>query len=546
MQQIASCKYAKEKMLMKKMLSLVLALMFLMALSTTALADGLLPLAEPMEFTVVVKQGAQDLSTDYGEKLCYIQLADKTNVKINWMPFKSTAYGEKVTQMIAANDLPDAFAGGSFDVTNNYEVLLDISPYLEEYMPNWNRHLNENPLLRDTLTMTDGGIYCLPVGAGPNDSSLGLSIINSGMLYVNDEFLNNYLDGKVPTSLDELYAALVIAKNNDINGNGVADEIPLLACNNYRGGLDDMFRFFGLPLYYMNYVAYTDDTQKEITFLANTDAYKDALTTLSQWYAEGLINSDVYSMTYDDYSTRFYEDSSMVAFCINYTPDMCFSNGLSNWTPIVYLDNGDYDKVVVSHADYEQLEGMALTTKCENPEVLLSFIDAINDDFETWAQWRYGNKDEIWCYAEDGEHYYTYVMGKGLETGLAYGKFRQTYSAHLYGLSYGGIYETLKLEDPATEVKGNGRSFFYKAVAEQLDESTIHSSVIRHGYWDADLTEELSDKETEINTYCDRFKAEAVAHGITDESWDAYIKQLQRMDLDGYIDLFNQYLTRND
>ena len=531
---------------MKRTIAILLTAILLLCAAGTALADGLFPLSEPMTFSVVVKQGAQDLSTDYGEKKCYQELSAKTNVMIDWMPFKSTSYAEKVTQMIAGNTLPDAFAGGSFDVVNNYEVLLDLTPYLEEYMPNWNRYLNENPLIKDMLTMTDGGIYCLPVAAGPNDSGKGLSIINTGMLYVNDTFLANYLGGKIPASIDELHDALIIARDNDINGNGATDEIPLLACNNYRGGLDDMFRFFGVPLYTSNYTAYTDETQKNVGFIADKDNYREALTVLAKWYEEGLINTDVYSMTYDDYSTRFYEDSSMVAFCINYCPDMCFKDGLSNWTPIVYLENGDHEKLVMSHSDFEALEGMAVTTACKNPEVLLSFIDAINDDFETWAQWRYGNKDEIWCYAEDGVHYYTYLMGAALDSGLAYGKYRQTYSAHLNGLSYGGIYELLKLDDPKTEVKGAGRAFFYKTVADQLDDATIHYTVVRHGYWDADQLEELSDKETEINTYCNRFKAESIVHGITDETWNTYLSTLKRMDVDGYLDLFNEYLTRND
>ncbi|MBQ1890512.1 MAG: hypothetical protein II160_07410, partial [Selenomonas sp.] len=82
--------------------------------------------------------------------------------------------------------------------------------------------------------------------------------------------------------------------------------------------------------------------------------------------------------------------------------------------------------------------------------------------------------------------------------------------------------------------------------ADQLEDETIHYTVVRHGYWDADQLEELSDKETEINTYCNRFKAESIVHGITDETWNTYLNTLKRMDVDGYLDLFNEYLTRND
>ena len=342
-----------------------------------------------------------------------------------------------------------------------------------------------------------------------------------------------------------MYAALQIARDNDINGNGEKDEIPLLCCNDYKP-LDVLGQLWGMGRRKGNYVQYAEDG-KTVEFVANTEAYKAWLETMSKWYAEGLINSDVYSMTYDEFSTRFMNDSSMVAFCINFTPDMSFGDGLSNWTPILYLDNPGYDNVYVNMANYECLEGMAITTACKNPEVLMAFIDAINDDFETWAQWRYGNKGEIWDYAEDGYHYYTYLMGKGLESGLTYGKYRQTYGAHLYGLSFGGIFEDRKLEDPATEVKGAARAYIYKAIDEMILPETVVQSVLRYGYWDEDKAEELDELELALNSYCDQFKANAIVRTFTDADWDKYCQELNtKLDLEDYMALFNEYMTRND
>lgn len=531
---------------MKKTLAFLLAALLTLSVAGACLAEVTFPLSEPVTFRIVVKQGAQDLSTDYAEKKCYQELSAKTNVVIDWMEFKTTSYAEKVVQMIGANDLPDAISGGSMDVMANYEVLVDLRPYLESCMPNWKAYLDAHPEVTDIITMTDGGIYALPVATG-SEPRVGITSLNGGMLFVNDTFLNEQLGGKIPQTMDEFYAALKIAKTTDFNGNGLGDEIPLLACNNYREGLDDFFRFYGLALSNGEYIAYGDDTKKSVEFLANQEAYKACLRMLNQWYTEGLINSDVYSMSYDEYSTRFFDDSSMVAFCINYSPDQTFSNGLTDWTPILYLENGEYENVIVSRASYECKEGFAITKACKNPEILCAFVDAINDDFETWAQWRYGNKDEIWAYAEDGVHYYTYLMGKGLETGLSYGKTRQTYSAHLFGPSFGGIYEELKIEDPATEVKGAGRAFYYKYIESLIKPETVRETVLRYGYWEEDLDEELDDLNTQINTFCAAFKANAVVKGFTDADWDAYVKQLNtKLQLNDYIDLYNQYLTRND
>lgn len=527
---------------MKRLTVFLLAMLMLLS-STAGLAEVVFPLEETVEFTVVVKQGPQDLSINYADKLGYKLLNEKTNVVINWMPFKGSTYNEKVTQMIGGNDLPDAFAGGSLDVMNNYEIYVDLLPYMEEYMPNWYKYLNEHPQEKDYLTL-NGSIYCLPVAAGA-EPRIGITALNSGVLYINDTFCNDYLGGKAPTTMEEFYNALVTAKTNDINGNGLGDEIPLLACNNYRQGLDALIRFFGVATS-GEYVQYAED-QKHVEFFGNSENYKAALQTLSKWYAEGLINSDVYSMTYDEYSTRFNADSSMIAFCTNYTPDMTFANGLSNWTPIVFLDNPGYENIVVSKTSYECLEGMAITTACKNPEILMAFIDAINDDFEMWTQWRYGNKGEIWDYAEDGHHYYTYLMGSAVDSGLAYGKYRQTYSMHLFGLSFGGIYEDRKVEDPATEVKGAGRAWVYKTLEEMIKPEWVRNAVLRYGYWDEDLSMELDELGLAINTYCDAFKANAVVKGFTDADWDSYCNDLdKKLDLERYMELYNGYMTRND
>lgn len=532
---------------MKKLTAILLALLMLVSCVPGLAEIGEVvkfPLAEPMEFDVVVRQGAQDLSTDYSSKLCYQQLSEKTNVVINWMAFRGGSYGEKVVQMIGGNDLPDVFTGGMLDVMNNYEVYVDLLPYMEAgHMPNWYAYLKAHPEEMDYL-MLDGGIYCLPVSAGA-EPRLSINGLNGGIFYINNTFCANFLDGKVPTTIDELYEALKIARDNDINGNGEKDEIPILCCNGYKP-LDVLGQFWGMGRRGGNYVQYTEDG-KTVEFVANTEAYKSWLQTMSKWYAEGLINSDVYSLPYDEFSTRFVNDSSMIAFCLNFTPDMSFSDGLSNWTPILYLDNPGYENVYVNNANYECLEGMAITKACKNPEVIMAFIDAINDDFETWAQWRYGNKGEIWDYADDGYHYYTYLMGKALDSGLGYGKYRQTYGAHCFGLSFGGIYEDRKVEDPATEVPGAARAYIYKLIDDMIRPETVVQGVNRYGYWDEEKTEELDELELALNTYCDQFKANAIVHGFTDADWDKYCQELNdKLDVETYMTLFNEYMTRND
>ena len=138
-------------------------------------------------------------------------------------------------------------------------------------------------------------------------------------------------------------------------------------------------------------------------------------------------------------------------------------------------------------------------------------------------------------------------MGAGVDTGLTYGKLRQTYSAHLYGLSFGGIYDELMREDPKTEVKGGGRPYVYKYIEDNIRPDTVRSAVLRYGYWDEDLSMELDEMNTAISTYCDTFKANAIVKGFTDADWDNYCKELDsRLRLEDYLALYNAYLGRGE
>ncbi|MGN0747189.1 MAG: extracellular solute-binding protein, partial [Aristaeellaceae bacterium] len=505
-----------------------------------ALAEISFPLDEPMTFDIIVKQSANDIGTNYGDKPCIQRMTEDTNVQINWTAYNGSTWNDKVTMQIASNDLPDAFSGGGVNVQRNYDVFVDLTPYLEEYMPTWNKYLNDNPIMKDALTMTDGGIYCLPVAGSDYNTFYA-----DGMLYINDTFLNNYLDGKVPTTLEEMHQALIIARDNDINGNGIADEIPLLACEDYKDGLNSMLSYFGIALD-KSYVMYNDNTCREVSFMANTQAYKEALTTLADWYREGLINADVFSMSGSDYTSR-YQESDSVAFCITHTPDFNFADGLTDWTLVTYLDNGDYDNMFLAESSYGTMDGFVITTACEHPEVLCAWFDAIHADFETWAEWNFGEKGKIWDYAEDGVHFVSCLMGEAKESGLSYARWRQTYAPHTGGPKYGGMYQELMTYLPEELEKGGSRNYYVVQMNEQIREENKRFSTDRLGYWDEDKTERLDELELAINEYCAAFKANAIVNGFTDADWDSYCRELEsKLHVEEYVSLYNEYLSRND
>ena len=45
-----------------------------------------------------------------------------------------------------------------------------------------------------------------------------------------------------------------------------------------------------------------------------------------------------------------------------------------------------------------------------------------------------------------------------------------------------------------------------------------------------------------LSTVINAFVSESILHGVTDESWNAYLKQLEQYNYDYYIEFFNNKL----
>src|SRR5690606_16000187 len=99
---------------------------------------------------------------------------------------------------------------------------------------------------------------------------------------------------EMPTTTDELLAVYRAFKEQDPNGNGNADEIPLMSATDTwtgaamnRGSLDPYF--MGSFLYNPGEPWLVLNEEGRVDFSANKDAWREGLKFLNQLYAEGLI-----------------------------------------------------------------------------------------------------------------------------------------------------------------------------------------------------------------------------------------------------------------
>ena len=290
---------------MKKLVTLLLALM--MVLSAVPFAS-----AEQTEFNVL--SGISALSGGYDNNPVLNDLQAKAGIKINWDTW-SDSLGEVVGTRISGNSASknpiDAFQAVGF---SNFQLMqygaagtfIDLTPYITpEVMPNLSSILEAHPEIRAAITMSDGKIYGLPAGEQMGTAGIGrdkdysiFSVPQFAM--INKAWLDD-LGLPVPTTLDELHTALVAFKENDMSakiyGNAPGSTIPMsTGFDQWCWGQNVFYAGFGFTNW-PNDVCMDLTVNKDgvVNFVCDDDNYRAAITYFHDWYADGLMDLEMFS-----------------------------------------------------------------------------------------------------------------------------------------------------------------------------------------------------------------------------------------------------------
>lgn len=355
------------------------------------------------EFSIM--GGISALSSGYENNEVLNELQKDAGISIDWVTM-SDSLSEQVNIRIAGGMLPDAFMGVGF---NNYDLakyghddtFIDLTPYLtEEYMPNLTKILEEHPNIRSAITMDDGCIYGLP--AGEQMGTAGIGAEEDYSIYTIPQFsmINKaWLDElglPVPTTLDELHDALKAFKDNDMSaayyGNDPGSTIPMsTGFDQWCWGQNVFYAGFGFtnwPNDVCNDLILTPDGKAD--FVCAWDGYRDALTYFHDWFAEGLMDQEMFSQSdtqliakcsqgYVGVATWWYIEEVMGDYAKDYV-----------FLPILDGPDGTHN-VTIRTGGGTNSGNLSITTACKSPANLLKFFDQWYDP-EVVMQLQYGPK----------------------------------------------------------------------------------------------------------------------------------------------------------
>ncbi|MDR7124569.1 extracellular solute-binding protein [Pseudotabrizicola sp. 4114] len=276
-------------------LKVALAILGSTAMTTPVFADEHLKIVDtPLELTIHMHwpraQGygvGGDTSKIYpveqaAREMTGIHLIDKTSGR------NTTNNSEAMNLLLATGDLPDIVGGNAIQQpVNQYGpegAFVPLNDLVREHAPNIQAFWDENPGLMEAISAADGNYYYIPYLP---DGKFGRA------WYIRQDWLDK-LGLEQPQNVDEYYQVLKAFREQDPNGNGRKDEIPyfgrqweevlrLLNLWDARSSGSDTYHDF-----YVN-----DDGQ--VVHPYAQEAYRVGLSNIAKWYAEGLIDPEIFT-----------------------------------------------------------------------------------------------------------------------------------------------------------------------------------------------------------------------------------------------------------
>lgn len=345
--------------------------------------------------------------------------SEKTGVDIVWETIPRDAVKEKLNIILASGDYPDVFfglgtqeqgIGASHEMTYGVQeqMFLPLNDYIEQYMPNLSKLLDERAGSRQFLTAPDGNIYSLPDFNECYHCSL------SQKMWIYQPWLDK-LGLKMPTTTEELYDVLVAFRDRDPNGNGKKDEIPMAGA--ISGWNNNPETFLINAFTYSNLVASLDaNVNTAVGFYRNGDTiktmvnapeYREALRYLSRLYKEGLIYSASFSQNSDQLTQLVEGPAEPIVGVVAGGYGGMFSivggERYRNFHPISPVKGPDGAQFGRYFLQAPVIGNVAISKSCKNPEVVARMIDYLYTDEGTLMS-NYGFEGEGWKWAENGDY----------------------------------------------------------------------------------------------------------------------------------------------
>jgi len=252
---------------------------------------------EPITLTVFCDFDAKASATltSYNEMECFIAIAEKTGVILDFQHPPAGQGNELFNLMVASGDYTDliwrnwvGFPGGP-DKAIGDGIIIDVRPLVEEYAPNYLALLNDPRVeMRDVLTDSGKMFYF-------TFFRLEDWYRHTEGFYVRGDWLD-MLNISPPESMDDWYNMLTAMKEYG-PFNGATEVVPFAGA-----GIWNLHRF--IAAYGIQRQFYLDRNDGSVKFGSMQPEYKEHVLEMQKWYREGLIDPEIITLDGAGFNAR--------------------------------------------------------------------------------------------------------------------------------------------------------------------------------------------------------------------------------------------------
>lgn len=493
--------------------------------------EGLPIIKDKKTYKIAVSGHAMD-QKPFDQKECVVEAEKATNIAIEWIQIPASGGGEKINIMLSGGDLPDAFMNAGINdslLVQNLPQFHVLDEYIDKYAPNIKAIYNQYPESRKIMKQNDGKMYSIMTGQMTNNDT------TSGLTYINKKWLDK-LNLQMPTTMDEFYDVLKKFETEDPNGNGKDDEIPLAFCESvWATYFEKYLAPFGI--YRAGIANNTVIRNGEVVFSKSLPEFREALEFYNKLAKEGLLDVEGFSQAEQQYAAKGTEGRYGVYLDYNpiYNAGKEYAEDYVVMTPLkgpqgyqVHDGNTMAIKGVKS--------GFTITKKCENTEVLVRWVDYLNSSFELKMNWEFGNKGVGW----DGDASKWWVIDNGTYPGgTDYTTYKFTYAVAARTPNL------LTQKEMQGMIYPDHNSVSAKRLGEVRSVEPYYPKENYQSIYEDSVT--VSDRNklsTELSTRVQSFTADSVVNGIDDAKWTQYLKDLEKLQVVKYTQMWKEYYDK--
>ncbi|MCI8888789.1 MAG: extracellular solute-binding protein [Hungatella sp.] len=490
--------------------------------------EGSLVSAEPKEFTIFLNFNNMPFDSNWQ---VWQEIAKRTNVSLKGTTSLTNSNEEEAFNlMLSSGQLADIIGyvkSSDLEQLGRDGGLIPLNDLIDQYAPNIKRVMEEDDRFRQAAYSLDGNIYYIPKNQ---------ELLSAEYWWIRQDWLDK-LGLEVPTTVDELHDVLYAFRNEDPNGNGIKDEVPLFDRAGWKQPEEYLYLWDTSTTFYPR--------DGKMTFEPLEENFKIGVTNLIKWYEEGILDPEFFTRGASGRDTLLSGD---LGGCThdwvstgNYNKTL--ADVIPGFNMVPFTPPADHNGVVKERVSRYPGVGWGISSMCEDPVTVIKFMDFFfSEEGDALVNW--GIEGDTYTVNADGTKQFTEKVLNSELTPIGY--LRSIGAQYRIGMCQDGEYERAVMTEVALEA-----SKMYDSHPEWFGEDMppYADGELELKYTEEDDTE-YKNLMASIQPYVEQqFQSWILGVEDFETGYDAFVEELKARGIDRALEInqkaYDTYLGKN-